>query len=100
MSIQKTIHDISSKLSVVLGSFPVTDDFTTDNRVSQIAMAEVYVRKKFVIEGAEQAGDVLILDSGIFQNDDGAGDHAIREVMEIDGSGILTLMKCKKPFGR
>ncbi len=57
------------------------------------------MRQELVIKSAEECGNVFVFDAGIFQNDDDACYCAIREIMEIDGNGILIFVKGKKSFG-
>ena len=78
---------------------PVAQDFAADDGVGEVAVLNVHIGEELVVEGGEQCGDVFVLDAGIFQNDDGACNGAIREIMKVYGGGVLAVAESEKALG-
>ncbi len=83
----------------VRGGFPIPETLADHHRVGEVAMLQIDVGEEFIVKVRKQFLEILLPESGAFEENHRAGDTGIRQVVQIDGGDILAVPLGEEAFG-
>jgi len=77
----------------------IPQNLAADDGENEIAVLEIHVGEKIVVEDGEESGDLVVGDLGRGEKRDRAGHRAVGQVVEVDGDSVGAVANAEKTLG-